>query len=446
MSPEEIQRLVHELQVHQIELEKQNEELRRAQAELAESGDRFSHLYDFAPVGYVTLDHNGTVLEVNLTMATMLGVEPGNLVGRKFNRFVSRDAQDTLYLHQRAVLGSDVKQACDLHLCRADGKTFTARLETIGYRDDASGACHYRSAISDITERERAEQALRESEERYRTVVENAVHGIIIHQDNRICFANAALLRMFGYTAPDELHGHDNFEKLVAPEERPTLQARTAALYRGEHLPPHEGWRGIHKNGTDIWITTSATPIEWQGRPAIVAFYSDVTARKRAEQALTQLNASLEQQVVERTQALREREQRLHAILNTAPDAIITINAKGGIQSVNPAAAQVFGYTAAEMIGRNVKLLMPSPYQEEHDRYLANYAQTGVKRIIGIGREVVARRKNGSTFPVELTVSEVDGLNLFTGILRDITRRKELEREVVEIASLEQCLTQMGSY
>ena len=98
----------------------------------------------------------------------------------------------------------------------------------------------------------------------------------------------------------------------------------------------------------------------------------------------------------------------------------------------------MFGYTFAEMIGRNVKMLMPTPYSEEHDRYLANYLQSGEQHIIGTGREVVGRRKDGSTFPVDLAVSEVGHLKLFTGLLRDISRRKELEREVVEIASLEQ--------
>ena len=131
-------------------------------------------------------------------------------------------------------------------------------------------------------------------------------------------------------------------------------------------------------------------------------------------------------------------EARLAAILNTAADAIITIDAHGVIQSVNATAERMFGYAAAEMIGQNVKMLMPAPYRDEHDRYLARYLQTGEKHIIGLGREVDGRRKDGSTFPVDLAVSEVGQLKLFTGLLRDITRRKELEREVVEIASLEQ--------
>jgi PAS domain S-box-containing protein len=98
----------------------------------------------------------------------------------------------------------------------------------------------------------------------------------------------------------------------------------------------------------------------------------------------------------------------------------------------------MFGYTAAEMIGQNVSLLMPSPYREEHAGYLARYAQTGESHIIGISRETVAQRKDGTVFQVELAVSEVSSPRLFTGIIRDITRRKELEREVVEIVALEQ--------
>jgi len=137
-------------------------------------------------------------------------------------------------------------------------------------------------------------------------------------------------------------------------------------------------------------------------------------------------------------EALRDRNARLASVLNTAADAIITIDLSGGIQSVNAATVRMFGYTDDEMIGRNVKLLMPSPDLENHDQYLSRYVQTRERHVIGIGREVVGRRKDGSTFPVELAITEVGHLSLFTGVLRDISQRKELEREVVDIASLEQ--------
>src|SRR5262249_54291891 len=126
------------------------------------------------------------------------------------------------------------------------------------------------------------------------------------------------------------------------------------------------------------------------------------------------------------------------AILDTAMDAIITIDHRGVIHSVNAAAERMFGYTAAEMLGQSVNLLMPSPYREVHDDYLAKYLQTGERHIIGTSREVAARRKDGSVFPADLAVSEIPHLKLFTGLHRDLTERKRLEREVVEVASLEQ--------
>jgi PAS domain S-box-containing protein len=134
--------------------------------------------------------------------------------------------------------------------------------------------------------------------------------------------------------------------------------------------------------------------------------------------------------------ALRDSEARLRAILNTAVEGIITIDERGNIESFNAAAETIFGYQAEEIIGRNVKTLMPEPYRGKHDGYLANYAQTGHARIIGIGREVVGRRKDGTVFPMDLSVSEVrlEARRLFTGFVRDITERKRLEKEVLEIS------------
>jgi len=131
--------------------------------------------------------------------------------------------------------------------------------------------------------------------------------------------------------------------------------------------------------------------------------------------------------------AFAERRQHaaaVAAVLNTVEDAILTIDAKGLIKDFNPAAARVFGYSPDEVIGLNVKVLMPEPYSREHDGYLANYLRTGQARMIGLGREVSGRRKDGSVFPMELAVSEmtVSGRRMFTGVVRDITERKQVER------------------
>jgi len=137
--------------------------------------------------------------------------------------------------------------------------------------------------------------------------------------------------------------------------------------------------------------------------------------------------------------ALQESEQRAITILNTTVDAIITIDDRGSIQTFNQAAENLFGYTLQEVAGKNVHVLMPSPYKEEHDGYMKNYQQTGERQIIGIGREVTGRRKDGSMFPMYLAVSEyeVNGKQMFTGVVRDITEERQLEQEVMRISEHE---------
>ncbi len=128
----------------------------------------------------------------------------------------------------------------------------------------------------------------------------------------------------------------------------------------------------------------------------------------------------------------REIEQRLAAIFDNAADGIVTIDASGRIESFNPAAERLFGYSKAEALGKNVKMLMPDPYSAEHDNYLGNYMAGGRARIIGIGREVEGKRKDGSTFPMDLSVGEAqrDGRRTFTGLVHDVTERKQAEEHL----------------
>jgi PAS domain S-box-containing protein len=224
---------------------------------------------------------------------------------------------------------------------------------------------------------------------------------------------------IYGLSSVDGLeHGMS----LVLPEDR--SRHRETVEYAVKHSAPyHSVFRIVRPdNGQLVWLDERAVPVtDSDGHfMALSGVVVDITERKHTEEAL------------------REREELLQAILNTAADGIITIDHDGIIRSVNAAAERMFGYNAAEMLGQNVTMLMPATERELHDRYIAQYLQTREKHIIGISREVDAQRKDGTVFPTDLAVSEIPHMKLFTGIHRDLTQRKQLEREVVEAASVEQ--------
>ncbi len=161
----------------------------------------------------------------------------------------------------------------------------------------------------------------------------------------------------------------------------------------------------------------------------LILWISDKMIRANIRAAEAEASASVAARLNEQAQAVKESEEKYRAICETAVDAIITINEMGIIESINPAGEKLFGYQAEELMGRNVKCLMPSPDRERHDQYLENYRRTGIKKIIGIGREVFAMRKDGSTFPMRLAVSEVwlGKRRIFTGQVHDISERRKME-------------------
>jgi len=164
----------------------------------------------------------------------------------------------------------------------------------------------------------------------------------------------------------------------------------------------------------DIEINTSGTDEISEMAQALDGFKHSLVAKRKADKNL------------------KDREIRLQNIIDNAVDGLITINNKGLIESFNAACEDIFGYSAKEVVGKNVSMLMPLPHQEKHDEYINNYKVTGQKKILGIGREVVGRRKNGSTFPLDISVSKVslvDGI-IYSGIVRDITEQKKRSEEL----------------
>jgi len=152
--------VIHELEVHQIELEMQNEELRRTQVQLEESRSRYSDLYDFAPIGYFVFDSNGLILEVNLSGATLLGVERSYLVKKPFFSYISRDDRNLFYLHRKKSLETKTKQTCEIRLVRKDGRQLYALLDTVAIENSKDNSIHFRTTVTDITEGKDAEEKL----------------------------------------------------------------------------------------------------------------------------------------------------------------------------------------------------------------------------------------------------------------------------------------------
>ena len=166
MKLDEIKQTLHELQVHQIEVEMQNEELRLAGAELKALHERYFDLYDMAPVGYFTVNEKGLIIEANLTIATLLGITKSNLVKHPLSRFISREDQEIYYLHRNQLFETGQPQTCELRMVKKNKTTFWAYLEAIAAQDNqGKPAC--RVTISDMSTRKQSEEALRESEERF---------------------------------------------------------------------------------------------------------------------------------------------------------------------------------------------------------------------------------------------------------------------------------------
>jgi two-component system sensor kinase FixL len=221
---------------------------------------------------------------------------------------------------------------------------------------------------------------------------------------------------VFGYGAA-EIVGSP-VSVLLPPGHEGETERILEPIRQGESVEHLETQRRC-KDGRIIDVSITVSPV-WDSGGRLVGaakIARDVTEAKRA------------------LKELAEREAHLQSVLDTVPDAMIVIDEHGIMSSFSRAAERLFGYEADEAIGRNVKILMPAPYKEQHDGYLARYIRTGERRIIGIGRIVVGQRKDGSTFPMELAVGEMRSgeRRFFTGFVRDLTERQETKQRLQEL-------------
>jgi PAS domain S-box-containing protein len=272
------QKLIHELQVYQIELEMQNEEIRRQQAETEEAKDRYRGLYDFSPIGHFAFDPEGTIEEVNLTGASLLGRPRSQLIGKPFFRFLERNFSTPFDMHLKAVFGSNVRQTCELKIRqKPDKPSIYVSLESIAAEENDGIKC--RSAIMDIDQRKQMEEALRE----YEGVIENSRDIVtVLDRNYRYVLANAQFLkyqgldrsRVIGRSIRD-IAGKDAFETVV--------KKNLDACFRGEAVQ-YETKRAYPDLGErDLLVRYLPVENPGGGVSRIVNIIQDITERKRAE-------------------------------------------------------------------------------------------------------------------------------------------------------------------
>jgi len=373
-------------------------------------------LLDTAQVIILLLDSQGMITSFNQYMAQLTGYALDEVQGRDwFDTFLpAQDRIEARELFHEAIAGRRVRGVLYPVLARDGTMRQIEWYDKVIKDADGTRIGLLRTGIDVTDSREQQHQL---------TLLGMAVsslgEGVIITDADleppgpKIVFINQAITSMSGYSA-EELIGTTPRVFQESATDRKTLDHLKTELKAGRSVRIE--LVNYRKDGQPFDIEQFIEPLKNnEGQLAnFVSIQRDIAARKINERAV------------------HDREERLRAVLDTAVDAIITINRRGIITQANPTTERMFGYSKAEMIGQNVNMLMPSPYHEQHDGYIANFLRTGQAKIIGSRREASGLRKDGSTFPIELAVSQIDHLQEFTGIIHDISERKEMERHMDE--------------
>lgn len=442
-STENLMLLKDEPQSTNEELETSKEELRSPYGEpatvnspiqnkiedLDATNNDLANLMNATGIPTVFLDSQLKIKRFTAPTSRLLNLTTGD-VGRPFRDCVPRLEDDGLLADAERVLATVAPAEKVIHTER--NCWYLRRI--LPYRTSDGRIGGVVVTFVEITERVRAEgqarqlaQALHESND--------AV--IVSDLEGRVIGWNRGAERSYGYTEAEALKM--NVADLLPEGSKQTPAEVAARAVRGEPIAGFEAAR-VARDGRrlDVWVSITVLR-EDTGRPVgLVRTERDVTLRRQADEEVRKLNAVLHQRVAERTAALEASEARTRSVLDAAVDAIITIGPEGDIVTFNAAAEKMFGYSAEEIVGRSVKILMGSPYRDHHDEYLRRYRQTGERHVIGAAREFRGRRKDGTDFPIQLSVNEVAGHGAFTGIVRDLTQQRALQEEIVRIATLEQ--------
>ena len=414
MPVKDLQRLVHELQVHQIELGTQNEELRRSQAEFKATHNRHLDLFDFSPVGHLKLDASGTITEANLRAGTLLGTNWKELIGQSLAGFIPVEDQDIFRRHCRKILKTGSRQTCEVKIQKATGAKRWVYLQSLMAHEKPGQVTHWWTTLLDITERKRSEEAVRLA----KFSVERAADAVYwIDPQAKILDVNAAASLMLGYSKNElcAMTVHDLNPDFLAdmwPGFWAETQRRGTMVFETSHRA---------KDSRLIPIEVSVNYLSYEGKEYHCAFVRDITERKLAREE------------AQRSQAL------ITSMVENLPNMIFVKDAKDlKFIRFNKAGEDLLGYSREELIGKNDYDFFP---KEEADFFTAidqQVLKTG--KLLDIPEEPIETKHQGLRFLHTRKIPIYDNAGepqYLLGISEDITERKRLEAQLRQTQKME---------
>ncbi|MEW6533730.1 MAG: sigma 54-interacting transcriptional regulator [Thermodesulfobacteriota bacterium] len=403
LAAEDMRKVIHELQIHQAELEIQNEELRRTQLELETARDKYADLYNFAPVGYFTFNDSGLILDVNHSGALLLNRERRFLIQKPFAALVSAGDFPKFYLYLNKVFQTDSKESCEINLEKQGVGQIRVRLDSIALHGAEGEAETCRTAVADITELERLKEEVTRTREQ---VLLNMMEGVCVCDERGVInFANPAFDAMFGYNRR-ELLGRNiteledcNYEENSATFPQILNKSLADGNWRG-HL------RCNKKDGTPLYVKLTTSLVSLFGRKNIIIVWEDITTLKQAEARL------------------RDSEQRFRAIFEGASDLIFLKDFSRQYTHVNPAFEEMFEKNGSSIVGLNYVELFGkegSEYEADVDMRVLDGETVEEERSRNIGG--VTRRFHEIRAPLRDGQGDIVGV---FGIARDITERQKI--------------------
>ncbi len=354
--------------VHQMEMEMQNNEMRRVQLELEASPDRLARLYNFAPVGYLTLDRAGIIGEANLTAARLLDRDRRDIIGRKLTSYLAPESQDMYQLHQQKAWTTGLGENCQVWIRRPGRTSFMAELQIVASQPQPSEPEVCLLTMSDATERTRIEA----ERSRLAAIVESSNDAIISRSlDDTITSWNAGATRMFGYQ-PEEIVGR-SFALLSPLENRAEAAEIRRRVMNGERVDNFETWR-VARDGRKFLVSSTVSPVRDASHNVvgISTISRDITRQKQAEAAL------------------RESERELEDFFAKAPLGLLWVGPAGHILRANEAFLELMARSERRVLGRSIAEFYADP--EIADHLLARLTEGETLQ----NQRLRLRQKNGS--------------------------------------------------